>query len=169
MDTIKHLWTPSLSSQPSPLPGAGSAPLPVAAAEAVAPPVDWRAFYARLLELEGYKPSIDDDGDLRFKHENWHLCLNRDARDAEYFRLILPNFWSLDGDAERVRAERAADRVNRQMKVAKVHSAAGRSMWATVEMFVAEPGHAAPVLMRCIRILPEAALLFRAVMATLDS
>ena len=168
MDPIKRFLNPLVASQASIMPDGSAAVAPTSAPETSAPS-DWRAFYTRLLELEGYKPIADGDGDLRIEHEGWQIYLNRDTRDPEFFRLLLPNFWSLDNEAERTRAERAADRVNRQIKVAKVHSGSGRSMWVTVELFVAEPGHPAPVLMRCIRVLPEAALLFRAVMATLDS
>lgn len=127
-------------------------------------PLDWAALYMDALKLEGYDPTVDSDGDIRFKHERWTLCLMRDKRDAEFFRLALPNFWALPDAKERARAERAADRVNRRMKGAKLHSGAGDNMWVTLEMFVADHRQVRPVLMRCVRLLPEAALLFQAVM-----
>jgi hypothetical protein len=68
----------------------------------------------------------------------------RDKRDAEHFRAVLPNFWPLKSDKERARAERAADRVNRKIKVAKVHSGAGTDMWVSVECSL-------PIIARCAR------------------
>ncbi|MGE4088380.1 MAG: hypothetical protein AB7F93_09870 [Immundisolibacter sp.] len=168
MDPIKRLQIPLSTIQAGVMP-AGATGVETAAGRQADAPADWLTFYTRLLELEGYKPSADADGNLRIEHERWLICLCRDARDPEYFRLLLPNFWPVENDAERARAERAADRVNRQIKVAKVYSGSGRSMWVAVELFIAEPGYAAPILMRCIRLLPEAAMLFRAVMTTLDN
>lgn len=158
----------SLTAVPS---GSGgptsSAPLPAVHAPAPTPD-DWAARYLDWLSFEGYSPTVDRDGDIIFKHEDWTILLIRDLRDPEYFRLALPNFWPIESEAERARALRAADCVNRRTKVAKLHFGSGKSMWVTVEMFVGDQAHIRPLLPRCIALLPECAHLFKAVMSMLD-
>jgi hypothetical protein len=53
--------------------GAVSAPHTLqdaAANEAPSAPADWSAVYMDYLKMEGYEPSLEGNGDIRFKHDN---------------------------------------------------------------------------------------------------
>lgn len=146
-------------------PGAQPQPAqPAAEAEARIHPT---ALYLQGLKVEGYEASMEVENQIEFQTEGFTLYVLFDPRDAEYFRLVLPNFWPIADAAERVRAERAADRVNRRVKVAKVHLN-DNNMWAVVEMFVADPRHVLPVLRRAVRLLPEVVRRFSAAMDSFE-
>lgn len=94
--------------------------------------------YMDYLEDEGYKPTIDSDGDVNFKREGRQYFIRVSESDPEFFQLVFFNFWSLDDEAERARALAAADVANGKSKVAKVFTNRD-NMWASIEMFVGAP------------------------------
>jgi hypothetical protein len=76
--------------------------------------------YMEYLRTEGYVPSIDEDGDVRFRYEGgtYYIIILED--DAEFIRVLYPNFWEIESDEELGRAYKAASYVNRTTKIAKV-------------------------------------------------
>jgi hypothetical protein len=72
------------------------------------------------LRHEGYFPNVDEDGDLVFKAEGRTYVIIADEDDLQFFRMVLPNFWSIDSPEERLQVERAALQVTADVKVAKI-------------------------------------------------
>ena len=91
----------------------------------------------RLPADEGYRPTVDGDGDVSFKYEGGSYYIDIDTDDNTYFRLVFPNFWSLDDADERARGVMAADAATRRTNVAKVYTRQdGKNVSAAVEMFL---------------------------------
>lgn len=98
------------------------------------------AIYVEFLEREGYRPTIDDAGDVLFRHEGRCYYLMVDDDDPVYFRLLFPNFWTIDDGAEHQRALLAAADVTAEIKVAKIY-VLGDDTQAAAEMFLADATH----------------------------
>jgi hypothetical protein len=115
--------------------------------------------YVGFLLDEGFRPSVDADGDVVFKVEGYTYYISV-GEDEEYFRLIFPNFWPLESEDERARAKAAALRVSNRMMVVKV-LAIEDGVVAKVEMFAPSPDAVFPVFHRAIRAIQGAVRAFR--------
>ena len=113
------------------------------------------AIYVEFLEREGYRPTIDDAGDVLFKCEGRCYYLMVDDDDPIYFRLLFPNFWSIDGPLEHQRALLSAAEVTAEIKVAKIY-VLGDDTQAAAEMFLAAPDDLPRVFDRALRALQGA-------------
>lgn len=122
-----------------------------------------RKMYVAYLTKRGYQPRVDADGDVVFKIEDSHYFIEIDAEDPEFFRLVLPNFWSIDSAEERTRAHRASTRATLETKVAKIY-VVNKSTWASVELLLPEPTDFAKVFDRSISVIHSAIALFVRVM-----
>lgn len=107
--------------------------------------------YNQHLEAEGYRPEIEE-GFIKFKSEGGTYLVVVDENDEQYFRLIFPNFWPIEDDAERQKVLAAADHATAETKVAKVFTVRD-NVWATIEIFSAEPQEIKAVFSRCMRAL----------------
>ncbi len=94
--------------------------------------------YRRHLAEEGFFPKIDGDGDVVFKYEGLLFFIAVDDEDEDFFRIVFPNFWSIDSEEERARVERAALEATAKTKVAKVFPVRDDT-WATIEIFCTPP------------------------------
>ncbi|MBW1882076.1 MAG: hypothetical protein JRJ58_01000 [Deltaproteobacteria bacterium] len=94
--------------------------------------------YVEYLSAEGYRPSIDGDGDVKFKREGRTYFIIVSEKDPEFFRLVLANIWEIENDVERSRVLQAADHSNAASKVSKVYIVKD-NVWVCVELFVAAP------------------------------
>ena len=119
--------------------------------------------YSDFLTTEGYRPTQDGDGDLIFKKEGRTYLIICDDEDRMFFRLVFPNFWSIDSDAERLQALSAAQESTADTKVAKVFLVRD-NVWASVELFVADPAAVAPVFERSMGALESAVNRFASAM-----
>ncbi len=108
--------------------------------------------YRNFLAEEGYAARIDDDGNVVFKYHAMTFFISADEDDEEFFRLVCPNFWSIDSDEERDHVVHAAAAVNSSIKVAKVYPVRD-STWASVEMYCSPPDAVLPVLLRAMGTL----------------
>lgn len=108
--------------------------------------------YVRFLQSEGYHPELDKDGDVVFKSEGKVYLIIADEKDPNYFRLIFPNFWSIDSEAERQKVLVAADYATGRTKVAKVHTVQN-NVWASTEMFFGKPEQFKEVFSRAMSAL----------------
>ena len=81
-------------------------------------PKDTKQLISGELSL-GWRKGVDDD-------------------DPTYFRLLFPNFWSIDSSPEHQRALLAAADVTAEIKVAKIYVLADDTQ-AAAEMFLADP------------------------------
>jgi len=113
------------------------------------------AIYLDFLRAEGFRPDLDEAGDVLFRCEGRSYYLMVDDDDPHYFRLLFPNFWSIDGVAERQRALLAASEVTAEIKVAKVYIL-GDDTQATAEMFLADPHDLRKVFDRALSALQGA-------------
>lgn len=72
------------------------------------------------LAEEGFRPSLDDEGDVVFKFEGGWYFLITSKEDATYFALYHLRFWSLDDAAERLRAHEAAAQAHMRIRVGRI-------------------------------------------------
>lgn len=123
--------------------------------------------YVNYLKEEGYKPEIDQDGDVVFKHEGKTYVITIDERDPQFFRLVLPNIWSRDidtVDAELLFVMAAAQVATAVTKVAKVHVVGNKSVWVSIELFVMRPEDFQGVFYRLLSAMDAAKQQFSMVM-----
>ena len=52
------------------------------------------------LSNEGYRPYVDEDGDVSFKAQGYYLYISVDSDDPEYLQLVMPAIKTIDMDAE---------------------------------------------------------------------
>lgn len=119
--------------------------------------------YIEFLQAEGYRPELDDAGDIVFKCEGRYYCVTVDEDDPLYFRLVFPNFWSIDSEPERHWARVAAAEVTAEFKVVKLYSQHDE-MQAATELFLARSGDFKLLFERCITALQGAVRRFCEVM-----
>lgn len=115
--------------------------------------------YKDFLTEEGYKPELDSDGDVRFKREGKTYVIIIDAKDPEFFRLVLPNIWEIESEAERVQVLVAADASNAKSKVSKVCTM-GDNVWVSIELFVGQPEDFKKVFTRALGALDNGVINF---------
>lgn len=112
--------------------------------------------YVDFLSSEGFRPDLDEDGDIRFRHEGRTLYLFRDEKDPRYFRVALVGAWECEGPEEEARALEAVNAVNRDLKVAKCVLVDG-AVWVGVESFFDPPDVFQAVFSRCLDVIGSAA------------
>jgi len=118
--------------------------------------------YREFLAEEGYVPRLDEDGDVVFKCEGMTFIIVTEE-DEQYFRMVCPNFWSIDSEEELDRVAHAACEVTSRIKVAKVYPVEGNT-WAAVEMYCSPPEAVLPVLRRAISTLRHVINAFQSAM-----
>lgn len=111
------------------------------------------------LREEGYAPQRDSDGDVAFKYEGRAYVVVVDEADPMFFRLIFPNFWSIDSEEERAQVAEAALEACRSTKVAKVFPVSDNT-WASVELFVEPYDNYRAVFFRSLGALQAATQTF---------
>jgi len=119
--------------------------------------------YREFLASEGFEAELDEAGDVSFLIDGRAYWLMIDDDDPGYFRLLFPNFWSIDSESEHQRAMLAAAEVTAEIKVAKVY-VLGDDTQASAEMFLATPGDLRPVFDRALRALQGAVRRFCEIM-----
>lgn len=115
--------------------------------------------YTTYLEKEGYKPEIDEDGDVRFKREGKTYFINVDPADPMCFRLVLANIWPIESEEERVKVRVAMDHCNAQAKVAKAYMVRD-NVWVAIETFIPEPEDFEAIFKRSLSALDYGVMLY---------
>ncbi|AWI08499.1 T3SS (YopN, CesT) and YbjN peptide-binding chaperone 1 [Ereboglobus luteus] len=105
--------------------------------------------YMDALEQQGYRPELDQDGDVRFRHEGNSYFIEVREDDPMFFRVVMPNFWDIESPKERARIIEAANITCSDIKVAKVFIVRNDT-WCAVELFLPEQELFAPILQRCL-------------------
>ena len=123
--------------------------------------------FRQYLMTEGYRPTVDEDGDVVFKSEGATFLIILDEKDSEFFRLAAPNFWSIEDEEEREQVKAACLEVTKAIKVAKVFPVRDNT-WATIEMFVSPIQSVQDVFGKCLRGLHHAMNAFRKEMHSLQ-
>jgi hypothetical protein len=126
-----------------------------------------QALYMDTLAEEGYRPKLDEDGDVVFKSEGRTLYIRMYPDDTEYMQLVLPNFWKIESEEERELALIAANHATRVTKVTKVFVTKANTC-ASIEMFLPEPALFAKILNRSVAALRNGAEHFAEKMQELE-
>ena len=108
------------------------------------------------LASEGFRPELDEDGDIRFRNEGRTLFLFLDDKDPGYFRVALPGAWECESPEEEARALAAVNAVNRDLKAVKCVLVDG-VVWVGVEQFLDPPEAFRPVFGRLLDVVGSAA------------
>lgn len=90
---------------------------------AVPEPVVPTAYAEAVLDFlteEGFRPKLDDDGDVYFKYEGMTYLLLTASNEPTVLTLVLPYFWPLEDAAERTRALEAAMVAHRHVRIGRV-------------------------------------------------
>lgn len=96
--------------------------------------------WMEFLAAEGYRPSLDADGDVTFKGDGGYYLILMDPADEQFVSINFPNFWSLDSADEKARALGAANSATMLTKVAKVVVVEVRDeVWAVADLFLEGP------------------------------
>lgn len=115
--------------------------------------------YTKFLDEEGYKPEIDEDGDVRFKREGKTYFINVDPADPMCFRLVLANIWPIESEEERGKVRVAMDHCNAQAKVAKAYMVRD-NVWVAIETFIPEPQDFEAIFKRSLSALDYGVMLY---------
>jgi len=127
--------------------------LPVhAGPKASAEKQELQRMYIDFLAQEGYRASTDDDGDVTFKKEGGNYFISVMEDDKQFFRIVFPNFWTIESEQERTKVKIAADAANGSSKVVKIFTVRDDT-WAAVEIFVADPADFKKVFTRAMSAL----------------
>ena len=143
---------PTLADLDSATPAPDSPPAPPSPAQ---PILEW-------LESEGFRTRVDDDGDIHLRHEGRDVFVVFDADDPAYVRVIAPEFWRCDDEAEqRFFALTVANRLNASLKVAKISLRSDGAAYVAVELFLDGLEALRAVLPRCLDLIGAATWEFR--------
>lgn len=119
--------------------------------------------YMNWLTEQGYRPEIDKDGDVTFKHERINFVLFSNEKDDTFFRLMVPYFWELESEEETERASKVIMKLNSDYKAAKFYIMQ-EDVCVAIESFYANFEDVYPVLGRQIDLLASAMREFRQTM-----
>jgi hypothetical protein len=115
-----------------------------------------RDLHVEFLTEQGFRPEIDEGGDVHFRYEGRHFYI-MEAEEDTFFHLLLPSFYPLTGETDVRNAALAASAASRVMKVAKVFlNSTLDDVSASVELLVAEPTDVHDHLLVCVEILAAA-------------
>jgi hypothetical protein len=115
-----------------------------------------RDLHVEFLTEQGFRPKVDDEGDIHFRYEGRHHFIMESQEDT-YFHLLFPNFFPLTSGTEVEAAALAASSATRVTKVAKVYlNPATDNVCASVELLVAKPTDVHDQFLRCLGILGTA-------------
>ncbi|MCS7017577.1 MAG: YbjN domain-containing protein [Cytophagales bacterium] len=109
------------------------------------------------LREEGYVPKLDSDGDVVFKYEGKFFIVTTDEKDEQFLRVVMPNFWQIESERERLLALQVANQVNERIKVTKVVVKANNHVWAMAEQFIDSTPDLEDFFKRTLRVLTAAA------------
>jgi len=121
--------------------------------------VELQRLYVSYLIEEGYKPEVDDDGDVRFKQEGKLYFISINEKDPEFFRIVLANIWPIESELERVQVLIAADASNSKSKVSKVFTVKD-NVWVCIELFLGSPEQFKAVFKRAMSALENGVVNF---------
>ncbi|MDR0498739.1 MAG: YbjN domain-containing protein [Holophagales bacterium] len=111
--------------------------------------------YVSYLKAEGYQPSIDSDGDVKFTAEGLSLYIDIDEqlKDPNYFRIALQTSVEYKTKAERLKAFEAANIANRTTRIAKVYITSSNKTAIIAEGFITKADDAKEHLKRMVNAM----------------
>jgi len=113
-----------------------------------------QSIYMEYLRQEGYQPSIDSDGDIRFKVAGNNYFIIVDEKDIQFFQVYM-GFKMETTSPENILT--AANYSNRSSKVVKVAFSQDRKVVSiTAELLLNDPKDFIPVFSRAISLIQNA-------------
>jgi len=107
--------------------------------------------YMEFLAEEGFRPKLDEDGDITFRFEGKTFLIFRSHGDELLFRLGALWIWPIENEEERQRVLLAANDATAQLKVAKVYPM-NDDVWVTVELLFEQPEQVRGVFPRALAL-----------------
>jgi len=121
--------------------------------------------YMDYLKSEGYTPSLDSDGDVRFKYEGGTFIIFVNEEDQEFFDMLHMGFWEIESEKEKNLALLAAKEATRKTKVAKVYLwEKNTNVSVSAEMFLQTPSDFKPHFRRLLSMMMNAKKTFIEIM-----
>ncbi|WP_199777070.1 hypothetical protein [Deinococcus sp. NW-56] len=112
------------------------------------------------LAEEGFRPHLDDDGDVYFKYEGGTYLVITATDEPTVLTLVLPYFWPIEDAAERTRALEAAMFAQRQVRIGRV-TVLDDNVSASVNAYLPDETSFRAVLLSSLDGLKYLALKFR--------
>jgi len=119
-----------------------------------------RKTFLAFLASDGFRPSINSDGEIMFHFEGKICYLQTTADDPEYMRVIIVNFRPVAGDDDLARVTAAAHDATAGTKVIKIFTLDGDT-WCVAEFLLPDP-------MRFTDVFPRTLSAMRAALRTFE-
>lgn len=129
----------------------------------IAEPVLPTAYATDVLDFlaeEGFRPKLDEDGDVYFKYEGATYVVIAGHGDATILTVLLPYFWPLEDAAERTRALEAAMNAQKSVRIGRV-TVLDENVSASINAYLPDEQSFRAVLLRSIDGLHYLAKAFR--------
>ena len=129
----------------------------------IAEPVLPTAYATDVLDFlaeEGFRPKLDEDGDVYFKYEGATYVVIAGHGDATILTVLLPYFWPLEDAAERTRAMEAAMHAQKSVRIGRV-TVLDENVSASINAYLPDEQSFRAVLLRSIDGLHYLARVFR--------
>ena len=94
--------------------------------------------YSDFLAEEGYRPRLDSDGDVKFKHDGRFYFIPTSTGDQNFFTIVLPNIWPIESQEEFERVLKASNYSNSKSKASKVFTIQN-NVWISTEQYLTSP------------------------------
>jgi hypothetical protein len=107
------------------------------------------------LANDGFRPSINSDGEIMFHFEGKICYLQTTADDSEYMRIIIVNFRPVADEADLARVTAAAHDATAGTKVVKIFTLDGDT-WCVAEFLLPEPSRFTDVFPRTLSAMRAA-------------
>ena len=98
---------------------------------------------------EGYRPSLNADGEIMFRFEGKTCYLQTSEKDHDALRIVIVNFHPLKTKADREKATVAAQEATASTKVVKIFTL-DDDTWCVVELLMPEPERFPEILSRTL-------------------
>lgn len=102
------------------------------------------------LASEGYKYTIDNDGDLQFKYQGLPMWVMVDQNDPLFLRVIMPNVYQLENN--RAKVLEILNGLNANIKAVKGFLV-DENVWLSIEMYIDSSPEVEDFIERCLDIL----------------
>ncbi|MBB5235588.1 hypothetical protein [Deinococcus budaensis] len=123
-------------------------------------PTPYASAVLDFLAEEGFRPQLDEDGDVFFKYEGGTYMVITSSDEPTVLTLVLPYFWPLDDAAERTRALEAAMFAHRQVRIGRV-TVLENNVTASVNAYLPDGDSFRAVLLSSLDGLKYLSLKFR--------
>lgn len=119
--------------------------------------MDKTQVFLEYLAEEGFRATLDEDGDIRFKFEGSSYYLIVSETDEMYFQIFRNGFWRIESAEEFQRALLHANDITRDTKVAKIYINSEQTyVNGSVELFYSDIEEFKPCFMRALNVLQMA-------------